>query len=80
MITVTMRLDSAIHSSRDVDLVTIEIINLGNGTPTRGNYEWHIRGKNNLRLLKTGQIHNWPRKAKPPIALLQRVINDAYPQ
>lgn len=79
MILVKMQLVSAVSRSRDARLVTIEIYNDGTGTKTRGNYEFAIVGKKG-RVLKKGRVENWPRKSKSPCALLQRVINTAYPK
>lgn len=78
MIVVKMNLVSAISRSRDGTLVTIEIYNDGTGTAARGNYDFTIRGKRG-QVLKEGRVENWPRKAKTPCALLQKVINTAYP-
>lgn len=79
MIRVSMELHSSIHPSRNAQLVCIIICNDGSGTATHGNYGYTIRGRNG-RKIKTGYITNWPRLAKTPCALLQRVINDAYPE
>lgn len=78
MISVTMTLHSAIHVSRNERLVSILIINDGTGTASHGNYDYTIRGRHG-RTIKAGRIERWPRKAKTPCALLQRVINHAYP-
>jgi hypothetical protein len=70
-----------LHSARTLQtstLVEIHIINDGTGTAARGNYRWQIFGKRN-RLLKEGELKNWPRNSKTAAALLQRVLNDAYP-
>lgn len=74
-----MRLISAVSCDRDAELVNITIVNDGTGTTSRGNYDYTIRGRRNRRI-KSGRILNWPRLAKTPCALLQRVINDAYPE
>jgi len=79
MIVTTMRLHSAISRDRDQDLVRITIINTGTGSEKRGNYSWKIYGRRN-QLLRSGSILDWPRKSKTALALLQRVINDAYPR
>jgi hypothetical protein len=78
MINVTMWLRSAIHESRDTALVTITITNDGTGTVARGHYDYLIYGRGRQRL-KAGRIENWPRQSKSACALLQRVINHAYP-
>ncbi len=78
MLLTTMFLHSAI-TGKVSTLVTIKIYNMGTGTPARGNYCWQVMGKRG-RLLKQGEIHKWPRKGKTPAALLQRVLNDAYPK
>lgn len=77
MIQIDMVLHSAI-TRKTSQLVKINIINDGTGTIRKGNYSYTIRGKRN-QLLKEGVIKNWSRIAKPPLALLQEVINDAYP-
>lgn len=79
MISVVMMLHSAIHESRNALLVQIVITNDGTGTAARGNYNYKIYGKRR-RQIKQGRIENWPRQAKTSCALLQRVINDAYPK
>jgi hypothetical protein len=77
MLEVKMFLHSAITRQTSV-LVNIKIVNDATGTPKRGNYRWSIRGRNG-RLLKQGELKNWPRQSKTAAALLQRVLNDAYP-
>lgn len=79
MITISMTLHSAISPGRNAQLVHITIANDGTGTETRGNYDYVIRGRNGRRI-KSGFIENWPRQAKTACALMQRVINDAYPE
>lgn len=79
MIITTMHLRSACGSEYDMDLVTIEITNTGTGTPARGNYRWRIIGRIG-QVLRCGTLLNWPRKSYTALALLQRVINDAYPR
>ena len=79
MIKVQMNLISAVSRSRDAVLVTIEIYNDGTGSKTRGNYDFVIRGKRG-QVMKEGRVENWPRVAKTPCALLQKVINTAYPK
>lgn len=78
MLITTMTLHSAITRKAST-LVEIKIVNDGTGTPKRGNYRWEIRGKRG-RLLKEGMLINWPRQSKTAAALLQRVLNDAYPK
>lgn len=78
MIRVTMQLDSAITRQTST-LVTIFIVNDGTGTAARGNYDWTVFGRKNQRL-KEGRLLNWPRQSKTAAALLQRVLNDAYPK
>jgi len=81
MIVCTMNLVSAVSKKRDAVLVTITIANDGTTTGNdfkKGSYNWTIHGRSG-RLLKRGHLANWPRMSKTPLALLQRVINDAYP-
>ena len=73
-----MKLHSAITGGIST-LVKIRIVNTGTGTLARGNYHYTISGRNG-RHMKVGYINNWPRNSKTPLALLQRVINDAYPK
>ena len=79
MILVTMTLHSAI-TGQPTELVSIRIVNDGTGTPTLGNYTFRITGKNSKQVLKQGAVKDWPRKSKTALALLQRVINTAYPK
>lgn len=46
---------------------------------TKGTYFYEIRGKKG-RLMKTGTIYRFPRKTQHAIKLLQKVVNDAYPE
>lgn len=78
MILTTMTLHSAV-TGLPTELVSIKIVNTGTGSKTRGNYWYEIRGKRR-RLLKSGEVANWPRLHKSPLALLQKVINSAYPK
>lgn len=78
MIQVKMMLHSAITRQTSA-LVEIHIVNDGTGTSTRGNYRWAIFGKRK-QLLKAGEIRGWARNSKTAAALLQRVLNDAYPK
>ena len=78
MIITEMKLHSAITGQIST-LVKVIIFNDGTGTFERGNYQWIIKGRNG-RQMKRGNLQNWPRNSKPPLALLQRVINDAYPK
>jgi len=80
MIEVTMMLYPHGYTAHQRTLATIRIVNDGTGTLTRGNYRWSIMGKNNKRVLKHGVLLNWPRQSKTPVALLQKVINTAYPK
>lgn len=77
MIHVDMILHSAV-TGQSSQLVKIVITNDGTGTMKKGNYDYAIRGKKN-QLLKKGRIEGWSRQAKTPLALLQKVINTAYP-
>lgn len=78
MIRVAMELFPHGDRSRRSTLATVIIVNDGTGTLRRGNYVWRVAGRND-RTLKTGVVKNWPRLSKTPIALLQRVVNEAYP-
>lgn len=78
MLQTMMHLHSAI-TGKVSTLVEIRIFNTGTGTPSRGNYCWQIKGRRG-QLLKQGEIKNWARKSKTAAALLQRVLNDAYPK
>lgn len=78
MIITEMKLHSAVTGGIST-LVKIKIYNDGTGTVARGNYQYTIGGRNG-RPMKCGSIKNWARKSKSPLALLQRVINDAYPK
>ena len=78
MLEVKMNLHSAI-TGKSSTLVKIIICNDGSGTHTRGNYIWSIYGRRG-QLLKRGELKNWPRNSKTAAALLQRVLNDAYPK
>jgi hypothetical protein len=78
MIVTRMELFSAITGQRST-LVEIRITNDGTSTrASRGNYDWVIKGRRG-QTLKRGRLENWPRQARTPCALLQRVINEAYP-
>ena len=74
-----MTLISAISPDRDANLAMVMVHNDGTGTATRGNYKYEVFGKND-RVLKRGRIENWPRKAKSPIALLERILNELHPE
>ncbi len=78
MLEVKMNLHSAI-TGQSSTLVRIVICNTGTGTHTSGNYTWSIWGRRG-QMLKQGAIKNWARKSKTAAALLQRVLNDAYPK
>ncbi|MDO8414152.1 MAG: hypothetical protein Q7S51_10235 [Gallionellaceae bacterium] len=78
MIQVKMILHSAITRQTSA-LVEIHIVNDGTGTAARGNYQWSIFGRRK-QILKKGEIKNWARNSKTAAALLQRVLNDAYPK
>lgn len=78
MIKVDMVLHGAITGVAKT-LVSITISNTGAGTQNYGDYYYSIRGRKN-QLLKEGIIDNWPRKRKTALALLQKVINTAYPK
>lgn len=78
MLQVKMFLHSAI-SRQTSTLVEIHIVNDGTGTAARGNYRWTIFGRRK-QLLKEGEIKKWARNSKTAAALLQRVLNDAYPK
>jgi len=78
MLEVKMNLHSAI-TGQTSNLVRIVICNDGSGTHNSGNYVWSIWGRRG-QLLKQGSIKNWARKSKTAAALLQRVLNDAYPK
>lgn len=79
MIICSMNLVSAISPNRDCTLVTIVITNDGTGTGKHGNYNYEIKGRKG-QSLRCGHIEHWPRANKTACALLQRVINDAYPK
>lgn len=79
MIDVQMNLNAGGRGTRISQLVRVVIVNDGQGTAARGNYDYVIYGKHN-REIKRGRIENWPRKSKTPIKLLQAIINDAYPE
>ena len=76
MIIVTMMLHSAI-TGKKTQLAAVRICNVG-GTDLRGNYSYEIMGKRCGIPLRKGRIENWPRKSKTALALVQRVLNDAY--
>lgn len=77
MIIVPMTLVSAVTGKASI-LGSVRIVNDGAGTRTHGNYVYTILGKKG-QVLREGTIKNWPRLRMPPLALLQRVMNDAYP-
>ena len=79
MIRVNMELESAIHPSRSRRLVEIVICNDGTGTSAIGHYDFTIKGRAG-QVLKKGRIENWRRNDKSACALLQHVINTAYPK
>lgn len=69
-------------SGTETGLLRVKIWNTRNqgaGTPTMGTYAYEIRGRKG-HLMKTGTIHRFPRKSQHAIKLLQKVINDAYPE
>lgn len=78
MILVSIALHSTI-TRRTSSLGQIRIWNDGTGTQKRGNYKWNIYARNG-RLLKSGELSNWPRQSKTAMALVQRIINTSYPQ
>ena len=57
-------------------LATIQIINDGTGTLTRGNYKYIITIAG-VEFFK-GKIKNHLRQEEPVCRLLQKVLNDAY--
>jgi len=79
MILIKMTLHSAL-TGHPTQLAEIKIVNKGRGdrNSPRGDYHYVIRGKSK-RVMKRGDVLDWPRKARHPIALLQHVINQAYP-
>ena len=78
MIKIRMVLHSAITGKASI-LAEIKIVNDGTGTPKRGNYAWWIWGKRE-RLIKHGYVKNWPRESYSSLALLQKVLDTAYPK
>lgn len=73
MIRVSMKLDPFGLGQRVRQLADIEIINTGTGSPTRGNYRVRVYTKNG-RLMREGQVKNWPRKQKHPVDLLAECL------
>jgi hypothetical protein len=77
MIVIDMDLISA-RTLQRTSLCKLQIVNDGTGTSTHGNYHWTIKGKRG-QIIKQGILKDWPRLAKTPAALLQKVLNTAYP-
>ena len=70
-----MNLDS---HGRGINISTIAeviITNDGTGTITRGNYNVKAIGKNG-HIIRKARIENWPRKSKPPLALLSAALQE----
>lgn len=77
MIKVEMWLHSA-RTGRKTQLAKVTIVNDGTGSLSKANYMYAIRGKTD-RILREGEIKNWPRNSYEPHVLLMAVIADAYP-
>lgn len=75
MIRVTMKLDSHGLGLNISTLATVEIINDGTGTATRGNYNVKAMSKTGY-VIRTGRIENWAHKSKPPLALLSAALQE----
>ena len=73
MIRVSMKLDAFGLGHTVRRLADIEIINTGTGSPTRGNYRVRVYAKNG-RLMREGQVKNWPRNQKHPVDLLAECL------
>lgn len=56
-------------------LATVIITNDGTGTPTRGNYDVRAVSAKG-RTLRVARVEHWPRKAKPPLALLSAALQE----
>lgn len=75
MIRVKMELDSFGLGTRISTLVEVTITNDGTGTPVRGNYNVRAISKNG-RVIRVARVENWPRKTKPPLALLSAALQE----
>ena len=70
-----MELDSHGLGTRVSTLAEVIIINDGTGTATRGNYDVRAKSKKGWTIRK-GRVENWPRKSKPPLALLSAALQE----
>jgi len=75
MIRVSMKLDSHGLGVRVSTLAEVTITNDGTGTPTRGNYNVVAIGKKG-RVIRRARVEHWPRKTKPPLALLSAALQE----
>ena len=73
MIVVSMKLDAFGLGRKFRHLAAIKIINEGTGTSSRGNYRVLVFGQNG-RLMREGQVKNWPRNQKHPVDLLAECL------
>lgn len=83
MIRVTIDLLPGGDEGRKRTLHVIEIWNDLVGTlrnQKRGNYGYRIGKSNRRGWAKQGRIEGFPRMSLNAVRLLQRVLNDAYPQ
>lgn len=74
MIVAHMELKSAIHSSRDQRLCTVQIVNDGTGTSSRGNYDVTLYARGNGRVVRTARVEDYARNSKPAWRLLQAAM------
>lgn len=70
-----MELDSHGLGTRVSTLAEVTITNDGTGTPSRGNYD--VRAKSRTgKTIRMARIEHWPRKSKPPLALLSAALQE----
>lgn len=83
MIEVKVTLKSAIHHSRDRELMTMTICNDGRepSNPARGSYWALVFHKGSTsRVLRRGRVENFPRKSYHVGRLILRALKSCFPE
>ena len=76
MIIVEVKLLSA-STGKTTSLGHMHICNDGTGLGNKGNYDIEVFNKAG-RSYKKSRVENWPRQAKPPMRLIQKVLNTVW--
>lgn len=80
MIEVKVSLKSAVHHSRDRELMTMVIVNDGTLTGKRGSYFALVNRKGTDRVLRRGRVKNFPRHSYHIGRLVLRALQSCFPE